>query len=114
MVLSTISVEIVMSLTFEATDFEARSDVARSDSDVAYHVKVQATFIQRVSGWFGPNVTTSTRTVDFKISAVGGKSEGVIISIYISSTEGANQGADGRIYGKNSIANLDIGRCMPK
>jgi hypothetical protein len=51
---------------------------------------------------------------DFKISAgVGdGKSEGVVISIYISSTEGANQGADGRICGKISIANLDIGRCI--
>jgi hypothetical protein len=30
--------------------------------------------------------------------------EGVIISIYISSTEGANQGADGRICGKISIS----------
>jgi hypothetical protein len=38
--------------------------------------------------------------------------KGVIISIYISSTEGANQGADGRICGKISIANLDIGRCF--
>jgi hypothetical protein len=39
-------------LTFEATDFEARSDVA-------YRVKVQATFISRFIG-----VIISTETVD--------------------------------------------------
>jgi hypothetical protein len=51
---------------------------------------------------------------DFKISAVGGKSEGVIISIYINSTEGANQGVGERTYDKISIniSDLDIGRCF--
>jgi hypothetical protein len=57
-------------LTFEATDFEARSDVARSDSDVAYHVKVQATFIQRVSKSsesMSPTVTSVVRSITLAV-----------------------------------------------